>query len=198
MKTTDHRFIALWNEQEGECAITRLPMDPEGDGLQKVVMVPTGFKHAHQKGKKQLALKWAADARGKHEDTEIRAILSMYKARRDGAFEMISSLSLMMDHVCTILRRGGLSTRGNCANGINVYHIENPNEFEGRLEATIEFRGFVHFQSDIQYGKDKIKDKNWQTLDLADPNYHITLLKFFGVEDYAFQIFADHDVFADL
>lgn len=195
---TDPNFIALWNEQTGKCAITHLPMDQNGEGLEQVVMVPVGFKHRHQKGKKQLALKWAADARGKHEDTEVRAVLSRHKAHRDRVFEHMADLRAMMDHIAIILRRGGLSTRSNSVTGLSVYRIEEPNEFDGRPVATVEYRGFIHFQSDIQYGRDKIGDKNWHVLDLADPNYHVVLLKFFGVEDYVFQIFADHDVFADL
>lgn len=196
MKNTDDKFTALWNAQKGKCAITRLPMDMLGSGLEELVIVPVGFKHNHQKGKEQLAFKWAADARGMFEDTEIRAVLSRYKAHREDHFDHFANMRLMMDHVATLLRRAGLSPRNHCVNMLSVYNIEEPNEFEGRPVATVEFRGTIDFAGEIRYYKDSPND--YKILDLADPNYHIALLKFFGIEDYEFQIFADHDVFADL
>ena len=192
-----NQFEELWARQAGLCAISHLPMRRDGTGLEKVVVVPGGFRYARDKKEKQLALRWAADARGRFENTDIRAVLSMYKAHRTEVFDYVCDRDLMMDHIATLLRRGGLSVKGTAANSFDVYRIEGVNEFDGRLVPEIEHRGWVHFQSDIRYGREE-RHHDGLVVDLADPNYHIKMLKKFGVPDYQFQIFADHGVFEGL
>ncbi len=188
-------FQRWWDDQDGKCAITRLPMDVNGVGLNEVVAVPCESRSGLSL---QLALKWAADARGEYKDWDVRGVLARYKAYRDVVFDHMASLKSLMDHFGSILRRGGLSVRNNSVSGMSVYHIREPNEFDGRFVAEVEYRGFLDFGSDINYGKDRLDGDMVLTVNLEDPNYHLALLRFSGVEEYKFQIFADHDVFGDL
>ncbi len=111
--------------------------------------------------------------------------------------QAILAQRLLMDEIATILVRGGLSPRLHCSNGLSVYNIEEVNEFDGRFEPEVKLLGYIHFQGVVHFRLPDIHSEQF-ILDLSDPNCHITLLKFFGIEDYKFQIFKDHNVFDDV
>ena len=110
---------------------------------------------------------------------------------------------LLMDLIATFCRRAGLSTTPYASNRFDVYKIEQPNPFENRPVATLDYRGRIHFQGEVYMHVATPLDSGVVVcdsvkLELGDPEFHIKMLKLLGVQDYEFQIFRDHDVFAGL
>jgi len=92
-----------------------------------------------------------------------------------------------VDHT-VILRRGGLSPRTNCNNRLSVWYIGEENPYDNRDAPTLEFRGLVHFQGgEIGLSKSVLYTEPIM-VELANPNWHLDLLKFFGVPDWILAI----------
>ncbi len=191
------RLQQLWREQNGRCAVSGMAMTHKLHDLCAISIDLTG-SHPDHHNHIQLVCEWVRRAKGWASNSEIRAVLSMFKAFKDESYPLIVAEHLLMDHIAAIIRRGGLCPCNYLSNELAVYYIVDHHGVNVASHRTnvVELRGYVHFQG----GDVTIKRANHQQLvvDLNDPNYYVTILKFFGIDDYQFQIFADHHVFIDL
>lgn len=89
----------------------------------------------------------------------------------------------IIEEVVVTLYLAGLSPRIHCANAISVYHVEEVNEFDGRYIPELIYLGIIHFQSaQITLQRPNYtKTGRRLMLELADPNFHLKLLQFFGI-----------------
>ena len=115
--------------------------------------------------------------------------------------QLMTPIRQQMDFVGAILVRSGLSPRIHCANELSVYSITEENEFDGIFEPIVVCLGYINFGSVAAI----VKVTKWTPrgvqippridLDIANPNFHIELLKCFDISDAELERYDDDGAF---
>lgn len=98
----------------------------------------------------------------------------------------------LLDEIIISLYHIGLAVRAHVSNEISVYNLEEPNEFDGRLEPELKHLGYVHIQgmdAVTLIGPDYCGERTF--LPISDRDFHKKLFMFFGVDESRVERFFD-------
>lgn len=97
---------------------------------------------------------------------------------------------LLIDEVVCTLYHGGLAPKPSASNVVSVFLILDKNEFDNRPEPYMSHLGYVEIQGEDTVAV-KFEDVHAPRtyIELADPEFHTKILRYFQVEEYRIYMF---------